>query len=339
VISGQVWPGYDNVYDESEAVEMVGELSLRNQFEFIYTPPEWALHEAKTTPLAELLQAARPRRHRLIGVSNKKQYAKIGAAAVIIALAYVGWTFYQEYQTEQLIEEGQREQELARQQAERQAKLNQPIYPPMPSIAAGRGMDTLRACVHFMDQVPQYQPGWIETKLECDGATVMLTMRQNNIGTINWLFPYIGQYKKPELNSPLEKLATAAWRLDPSSIPAWGDVKGQPPAAVARYLTSQMQEVYQDFTLGPALQPVIHTTTVGQRPIDVKAPWTTMDIEITQDAFFRDDVMDVIDRLQNFVLTKVEESLPDRKWTVTGTLYHALPKEDGTDNSNSGPHS
>ena len=325
VVDGQVWPGYDNLYAADEARAVVKDFVQRVDFDEIYVPQDWYIANTKITPLGELMSTARPRRHRLQGTSRRAVYGKVAAAVAIVALGYVGYSFYTDYQLQELIRQGQREQSDIETAARREAKLNAPIYPPMPSIVRGRGGQAIRQCVHFMDEIPSYTPGWTAAKIECDGSTVTMTMRVDEAGTINWLYPFIGQYKNPRLEAPTEKLATASWRLDPTTIKAWGNVRGQAPAAVSRYLSSQFQEIYQKFTLGTPNRPDINTTTVGRRPITIQAPWSTMEFELPQEGYLRDDVFDILDRVQNLVLIAIEETLPDRTWKVRGTIYHAVP--------------
>jgi hypothetical protein len=203
--------------------------------------------------------------------------------------------------------------------------MNQPVMPPMPSISAPRGMDVYRSCIRRLAHLPEYIPGWTPTQATCDGASIVLTLKQEGIGTINWVAPFLREHGNPELDSPTDGIVTATWRMDPSGMSAWGDVHGQVPAAVTRYLSSQFQEAYQPYTLGPPVSPRIQTTTVGGNPVAVQAPWTTMDLSFSEDGYLRDDLEPILDRIQNLVITEISEKLPERQWQIRALVYRYVP--------------
>ena len=320
-----ILPVTDQTYHEAEARALISDQNERFPWTHEYIPAGWNYPNADQATLAELVAGRKPTRHRLASTSRRAAYFQAGAVTFVLALLYAGYQFYSQYQTEQLIEEGRREAQQAETAKARLAKLNTPIMPPMPSIGMPRGMLAVRDCRKRMDALPQYVPGWEETKVECDGSSVTLTLRQNGIGTINWLSPFLRPFGQPDLDSPADGLATARWRLDPARLKSWGDVHGQVPAAVSRYVNSQLQEAYQPFTLTDPQSPTVRTTTVGGNPVEVQAPWTTSDLTIEADGYQKADLDPILDRLQNFVLVSLSEDLPERKWTMRAQIYHYVP--------------
>jgi hypothetical protein len=322
VLEGIVWPTFDDVYSAEQARSMVFDLTSRSRFDRVYGDPLIVHNPTEQDTLHDLTRGVKQRRCRLQSTSRRGTYVKLGAIAAAGVLLYIGVNFYRNYEIQQLIQEGQAQQAIQAQEAAMQAKFSQPVYPPMPSIGSVRGIDALRACVNFMINVPEYLPGWDETKLECDGTSVVLTMSQDDIGTVNWLAPYIGQYKNPVIALTLPKIATATWTLDPTTMKTWPKVPGPRSEITTRYITSQLEEIGTDFDLGPAITPTINTHTVGNRPISVPANYSTMTLDLKQTPYIHDEIGDILERIQNMTLLKVEEDLPEHDWTINLLIYH-----------------
>ena len=323
IVDRQIYPLYDNIYGEEEARSLVSDIVQTTEFHTIHAPPEWLIRNATPTPIAELLGDKSSRRYRLQTTSGRNTYILLGTLAGLSAIAFIGYTFYTDYQTRQLIRQGQLEEAARRAQEQRQARLNVPVMPPLPTITRSRGIDTLRYCTKFIDDMPHYTPGWSIETINCDGNTVSANLKQRPGGTINWLAPFIGNYKAPTLSVPMAGVATATWILDPAKIAAWGAVPGPTPIQVTRYINSQFQEAYTPFELGPPIRPEIRTKTQGQRPITVKAGWTIMSLELKQNNYLRPDILTILERIQNLTLESAEYHLATKTWTLRMQIYHA----------------
>lgn len=332
VLDGAVTPTFDVVVDEGEARALVSDHADQQHWLHRQIPAHWGMGGGEGQPTLEEavsgLAAAggKPfKRTMLRKTSQRSLYLQVLAVIAVVGLGYAGYTAYADYETQQLIEQGRREEAERRLALERSAKQTQPILPPMPSITASRGIEALRACAGAMDAVPQYLGGWVETNLACDGASVVATMRQTDVGTINWLSLALRPVGDPQIEVRQDRTATATWRLDPSRLAAWGDVRGPSPIALARYVGSQMQEVYQPYKLGAPATPLVRTKTVGGADVTIPAPWTTTELELTQTGYLRGDVLAALDRVQNLVLTSVSEELPTRTWTIKALVFQYVP--------------
>ena len=179
------------------AMDEFSETLLRATWEFSFAPDDFGLSKTKERSLADVIGDQKPRMV-LSPISSRKLLLKLAGIAMLLAVLFVGWGMFQEYQERAQQDEQQRltqERELqrvtnaARMAADRASMQVQ--IPTLPWENQARFAAHLTACRGAMDMAPLAVPGWKPTTLTCtrDGKVSLVFTRDG--GTINWVSPFV----------------------------------------------------------------------------------------------------------------------------------------------------
>lgn len=325
--------GIESVLSEEEARGLFNDLELqhRRRSALIAAPEHWQVDDAQHLTITDVLPATTSGIATLQKLNNAPPKKAILTVIAAAAVAYGAYYLYKQYQYQQALIHAQSE---ARAEIDRQARaqlLAIPILPPMPSESMPRGNDSIRACLAAIDTLPDNLPGWTPTGIDCSPGQITMTLAKRPMGTVNWLAPFLHKYRGGTANigwSPeTPDSATVSWGMDPLHTKKWGRVDGQNPQRVARYLFSNMSEIYAlgYYTLSPSKTQEVPTKTVGGTPVTIIAPWTVSTLTLTMKPIIHDDVIDIIARIQNATLVSMHVTLPDRAYTITENIYHYNP--------------
>lgn len=331
--NGAFRSGFENILKEESALYHFNDLvyKYRQQNAMLIAPEKWDIENAFDKNILEYIPVNLSGVPTLHATQNRLPKSSIYAIAGVIATAWGAHYLYKQYRFQQDLEQARND---AKAEVDRQARaqlLSIPVLPPMPSADKIRAPYALQACYKKIVSLPLYLPGWTTTGIDCDGTSVTQTLIAGPDTTPNWLPAYIGHFtnEKPAITwSPsAPENATLTWQLPAIEAPKWGQVDGQNPQRIERYLLSNMSEIYATklYQLDPPVHEPVATKTVGNTPVNIQSPWTKQLLTLKMSGTLNQDILDLATRIQNAVFVSMHVEIPTWDFVIQENIYHYDP--------------
>lgn len=296
----------------------------------IIAPKSWDIDEAHEIQFRDIIaELSKSYVLRSVNSALSKKTIGMGLAGIVVCVG--GYKLYHRYKHQQALDEYRLQMQVESENQAQAQLLSIPILPNMPTTGQERAIDTIKTCYRQIPTVPMSMPGWKTTGIDCDGKNISISLVKNKIGTVNWLAPYAKTYrdKKPKISwSPsTPDNATITWEIHDPAGRTWKKTDGQNPDRIARYLYSNMSEIYtlDKYSLSPPEHQHVRTKTVGQKDVTINSPWTVQTLTLKINGRLRRDILDLTSRIQNAVMTSFHLTTENSTYTITESIYHYSP--------------
>ena len=329
----QVLAGFDRLIQErDEAFEVFHDMFVVSQWGQAIAPKDWNLEGTTASTLSDLLTGAKSK-SKLESVSSKQLLIKVAGTVGALALLYLGYSQYQNYEQDQATQAAAKI--VADQQAEQERENQQRMaikIPPMPWEGKPYGALVVASCVDAVLKAPISVAGWQPQSVSCTGDDsvpqnwrIVVVLKRDG-GTINWIAPvYNHDDFKPSVTQDNAGNALVSWPLEP--VPKAGYNKDSPTSTAVlarRYMTTQFEEVFEPIDL--------HDDSGVKIQVPAKTGSAKHDVLLERHLAFSfhtshspKDYQAILAPIPAFVATMVKLDVAKWSWTVEGTIYERIP--------------